>query len=35
MGELFKAIAFTRDLPDTPPLGFHRGDRSMSLEPRS
>ncbi|NBS98324.1 MAG: class I SAM-dependent methyltransferase, partial [Betaproteobacteria bacterium] len=35
MGELFKAIAFTRHLPDTTPLGFHRGDRSMSLEPRS
>lgn len=35
MGELFKAMAFTRHLPDTVPLGFQRGDRSMSLSPRS
>jgi len=32
MGELFKVIAFTRGMPDTTPLGFRQGDRSMSLE---
>jgi SAM-dependent MidA family methyltransferase len=35
MGELFKVIAFTRGMPDTTPLGFRQGDRSMSLERRS
>ncbi len=35
MGELFKVIAFTRGMPETTPLGFRQGDRSMSLERRS
>jgi len=35
MGELFKVIAFTRGMPETIPLGFRQGDRSMSLERRS
>ena len=35
MGELFKVIAFTRGMPETIPLGFGQGDRSMSLERRS
>jgi SAM-dependent MidA family methyltransferase len=35
MGELFKVIAFTRGMPETTPLGFRQGNRSMSLERRS
>jgi len=35
MGELFKVIAFTRAMPETTPLGFGQGDRTMSLERRS
>jgi SAM-dependent MidA family methyltransferase len=30
MGELFKAIALSRNMQETP-LGFSRGDRSHSL----
>jgi len=31
MGELFKAIAFTKGLPDYAPLGFSSGDRRHRL----